>query len=120
MAHYIHLEIYKKTYDFLVYYSHLFVYFQKEYRYTIGEKIMNSIIEFIILIYKANSSNRNDQRLDLLKKMDEKMQYINVSLRLANSLKSISNEKYLNCANFTFEIEKQLTGWICYTTKQIV
>ena len=117
MAQYIHLDIYKKAYEFLVYYSCLLVHMQREYRYTIGEKLLNLIIEFIVSIYKANDAKTNIQRENAIKIMIEKIKQISITLRLVNSLKNISNEKYLNCCLFVEDIEKQLSGWLNYTSK---
>ena len=117
MAQYMHLDIYKKAYEFLVYYSCLLVHMQREYRYTIGEKLLNSIIEFIVSIYKANDAKTSTERVEAIKSMMEKIKQIGVSLRLVNSLKNISNEKYLNCCMHVEEIEKQLAGWLNYTSK---
>ena len=117
MAQYIHLDIYKKAYEFLVYYSCLLVHMQREYRYTIGEKLLNLIIEFIVSIYKANDAKTNIQRENAIRIMIEKIKQISITLRLVNSLKNISNEKYLNCCLFVEDIEKQLSGWLNYTSK---
>ena len=108
MAQYMHLDIYKKAYEFLVYYSCLLVHMQREYRYTIGEKLLNLIIEFIVSIYKANDAKTNTERAKAIRVMIEKIKQISVTLRLVNSLKNISNEKYLNCCLYVEDIEKQL------------
>jgi len=118
MAQYMHLEIYKKTFEFLKYYSHLFSNFQKEYRYTIGEKLLDRIIEFIVLIYNANDAKDNEVRFKILTDMKNKLQYINIGLRLSDALHCISSEKYENSIQFVFEIEKQLSGWIKYTNEK--
>lgn len=117
MAQYMHLDIYKKAYEFLVYYSCLLVHMQREYRYTIGEKLLNLIIEFIVSIYKANDAKTNTERAKAIRVMIEKIKQISVTLRLVNSLKNISNEKYLNCCLYVEDIEKQLSGWLNYTSK---
>ncbi len=117
MAQYMHLDIYKKAYEFLVYYSCLLIHMQREYRYTIGEKLLNLIIEFIVSIYKANDAKTNTQRAEAIRIMIEKIKQISVTLRLVNSLKNISNEKYLNCCLYVEDIEKQLSGWLNYTSK---
>ncbi len=117
MAQYMHLDVYKKAYEFLVYYSCLLIHMQREYRYTIGEKLLNLIIEFIVSIYKANDAKTNTARAAAIRVMIEKIKQISVTLRLVNSLKNISNEKYLNCCLYVEDIEKQLSGWLNYTSK---
>ena len=115
MAQYTHLNIYKTTYEFLVYYAHMFPHFQREFRYTIGEALLNHICDFILMIYKANSAKTNSERAEVLYIMQEQMELINVKLRLAQGVKSISIEKYNNCTKYTMEMEMQLSGWLSYT-----
>ncbi len=69
MAQYYHLNIYKTTYEFMVYYSRIFVHFQREYKFTIGEKLLDKIMQFTILIYKSNSAKSNFERAEFLKNM---------------------------------------------------
>lgn len=119
MAQYFHLNIYKTTFEFLVYYSKLFPNFQREYRYTIGEKLLETITSFIISIYKANGAKTHEDRLVLIDKMCEIMQYIIITLRLCCELKCISKEKYVHCCEYTQSIEKQLNGWLTYTNAKL-
>ncbi len=115
MAQYNHLNIYKASFDFLVGLSQQLKHFQREYRYTIGEKLTNNSIEFIALIYKANSAKISIKRQEYLEQMLEKLQYINILLRLSFELKNISNDKYIILAKNTQNIEKQLNGWLNQT-----
>jgi len=115
MAKYEHLNIYKTTYEFLVYFGQIFPHFQREFRYTIGEALLNHICDFILMIYKANSAKTSKDRAEILYKMQEQMELINVKMRLSQGVKSLSIEKYNNCTKYTMEIEMQLNGWLNYT-----
>lgn len=119
MAQYFHLNIYKTSFEFLAYYSKLFIHFQREYRYTIGEKLLEKITEFTILIYKANNCKTHKERYEYINEMCDIMQYINITLRLCCELKNISKEKYVHCLEYTQNIEKQLSGWAAYTNNQL-
>lgn len=119
MAQYYHLNIYKTSFEFLSYYSKLFIHFQREYRYTIGEKLLEKITEFTILIYKANGAKAQSERAKYINEMIDTMQYINITLRLCCELKNISKEKYVHCLEYTQNIEKQLSGWQTYTNNQL-
>ncbi len=101
MAQYNHLNIYKASFDFLVCLSRQLKHFQREFRYTIGEKLSNNSIEFIALIYKANSAKSSVLRKEYLENMLDKLQYINILLRLSSELKNISQEKYILLAKNT-------------------
>ena len=117
MADYHELNIYKKIYDFLIYYGQILKHFPREYRYTLGEKILDNMFELALFVYDANSDRKLEDRQLTLKKMELKLQYVNITLRLSHSLKCISNERYAKCSEFEDNISKQLMGWINYTEK---
>ncbi len=56
MAIYVHLPVYKASYDLLVEIFKFTKNFSKEYKYTIGEKLKNETTELITNIYRANST----------------------------------------------------------------
>lgn len=56
MAQYEHLPIYKLTYDLLIRTMTATKDFPREYKYTLGQKMKDEIIEPVVLIYKANSA----------------------------------------------------------------
>ncbi len=117
MAQYHHLKVYKKSFDFLVEITRQTAHFQRNFRYTLGEKLNNNSIEFIVYIYKANSAKSLNERTELIKELLEKLQYINVILRLSNELKNISKDKYIELTLITQDIEKQLNGWLTHSLK---
>ena len=117
LAQYYHLNVYKKSFDFLVELTRQTVHFQRDFRYTLGEKLNDSAIEFIVRIYKANSAQNLMERADFIKDMLERLQYINVVLRLSCELKNMSKDKYIGLASMTQDIEKQLNGWLSHSSK---
>ena len=119
MAQYHHLNIYKTAFDMLVYFAGLFTNFAREYKYTLAEQIMNNMIVFIVKIYSANNEKRSKERLDILYYMMEVLQTINVMLRLSMELRNLPEKKYNHLANFTDNLEKQLSGWINFTLKKL-
>lgn len=56
MAQYQHLPIYKQTYDLLLRTMTATKDFPREYKYTLGQKIKEELIELGVMIYRANSA----------------------------------------------------------------
>jgi len=56
MAQYQHLPIYKQTYDILLRTMTATKDFPREYKYTLGQKIKDELIELVVVIYRANSA----------------------------------------------------------------
>ena len=109
MAQYQHLPLYKTTYDLLMRLMHITKSFEREYKYTIGEKIQNHILEILLDIYRANGSkNKTEHLTNLL----EHVQMLNVLLRVSHDLKLIATEKYAEIILETASISKQATGWM--------
>jgi len=63
LAQYDELRVYKATYDLLLAIFNFTKEFSKEYKYTVGESLKKETIEFITLIYQANTRN---QKADVL------------------------------------------------------
>ena len=119
MAQYHHLNVYKKSFDFLSEITRQTIHFQRDFRYTLGEKLNNGGIDFIEWIYKANSAQNLKDRVQIIKELLEKLQYLNVILRLSYELKNISKDKYIGLTLMTQDIEKQLNGWLSHSSKSI-
>lgn len=119
MAQYEHLKLYKATFDFLLYFAKIMVNYQREYKYTIGERLMNTIVEAMVIIYKANSAKNKSARLEFISEVQEKVQYINILLRLSCGIMAISKDKYNVCCNYMMDIEMQLAGWKGYVIEKV-
>lgn len=117
MAQYHHLTVYKSAFDFLLKLTQATANFQKSYRYTLGEKLIKDTNEFIVLIYRANSAKTTFERVEVIKLLLEKLQTINISLRLCYELKNIPKGHYAQISEISQDIEKQLNGWFSHTDK---
>ena len=63
MAQYEHLPIYKQTYDILLRTMTATKDFPREYKYTLGQKIKDELIEMVVLIYRANSAKDKQEHI---------------------------------------------------------
>lgn len=64
MAQFQHLPIYRSSYQLLLEASLAIKSFPREYKYTLGQKMREEIIEVIVLVFKANSTKRKKDILD--------------------------------------------------------
>lgn len=67
MATYDNLPVYKTSYDLLLQIFEIIKKFEKQYKYTLWDKIKNEIIDLITSIYRANSNF--EERLKNIKKI---------------------------------------------------
>src|ERR1039457_1618200 len=62
MAQYQHLPIYKQTYDILLRTMTATKDSPREYKFTLGQKIKDELIELVVMIYRANSAADKTRR----------------------------------------------------------
>jgi len=108
MAIYDNLPVYKTSYDLLL---KIFIYFKdmnKEYKYTIGEKLKNETMELITNIYKANSVLKKENYIE---KARENIEVIRLYIRLTKDLKQLSVVKFIEINENIEFISKQLSHW---------
>ncbi len=119
MARYEHLKIYKAMFDFMVYYTKIMTNFQKDYKHTLGQRLLDTIADAIVEIYKINDVKDTEARLEHASLFQEKLQYINLYIRLAYGVHAINSDKYNNCCNLMLDVEKQLAGWKNYMQNKL-
>ena len=109
MARYIHLPIYKKSYDLLIEIFKITKEFTREYKYTIGEKLKDETMELIMQIYRANNQKDKGKNLEIIL---EKILIIELLLRLSRDIRVLSLKKYTRVIQITDEIARQTQGWL--------
>ena len=109
MAQYQHLSIYKSAYDLLVQLMQVTRDFPRDYKFSLGEKIQNTVIELLISIYKANSAV--DKKL-YIQEILQKVQFLNIYLRISCDIKILPNAKYCALIQIACSISKQAQGWL--------
>lgn len=109
MVLYNNLPVYKDSYDLLIQTFEVVKKFEKQYKYTLWDKIKNEIIELITSIYRANSSF--DTRLENIKKSREQIEVLKLYFRLSRDLKILSLNKYADLSLNIENLSKQLYAW---------
>lgn len=109
MVLYDNLPVYKDSYDLLIQTFEIVKTFDKQYKYTIWDKIKNEIIDLITSIYRANSSF--DTRLQNIKKSREQIEVLKLYFRLSRDLKIISLNKFADLILKIETLSKQLYAW---------
>jgi len=109
MTTYDNLPLYKTSYDLLLQIFEIVKKFEKQYKYTLWDKIKNEIIDLITSIYRANSSF--DKRLKNIKKAREQVEVLKLYLRLCKDLKILPIKIFAEVCMNTESIWKQLFSW---------
>ena len=103
MARYTHLPIYKLTYDLLLRIMVATKDFPRDYKYTLGQKMKDEVVELVVLIYRANSQeNRPSHIINIL----ERIQVVQLLVRLAHDMRILSRGHYVGLAEMTDKLRR--------------
>ena len=108
MATYDHLPVYKASYELLLEIFKFTRNFQREYKYTIGEKLKNETVDMITHIYRANSARVKTERIQQAR---ESLEVIRLYLRLLKDLNQIGLKRFVDINALIETVSRQLCGW---------
>ena len=108
MALHFETEIYKVAYDLL----NLIIDFAKnmprDFKATVGGKLRDECLDISTLIYRANVA---DDKTPYLSTLIERVQVIELLIRLSRDKKLISTGQYANAIELASSVGKQANGW---------
>lgn len=107
------IPIFTKTYEFYKNIYQVLKVFPKRDRYSLGQKIENIILEIFELLFTLNSLDKT-QKIEVLQKINTKVDLEKVMLRLAKDNNCIDSKKYLSLQENLQEIGRMTGGWIRY------
>jgi hypothetical protein len=116
MATYDNLPVYKSSYDLLLLTVNIIPHFRKSYKYTLGSKLQETLIELMSFIFQANC---NQSKSEHLQKARENVEIVRLLFRLSNDLKLIDLKKFVEVNVLIESISKQLVGWERSFSKKI-
>lgn len=92
---------------------HLIFKFPKHEKYSLGEKIENTILDGIELSVLASTSGKFDKE-KILQRLNCKIELLKILFRIILNCKIIDSRKYLEQESLLQEIGKMTQGWIKY------
>ena len=111
MAKYENLEIYKSAYDFVLELHKLYPNFNRKYKYSLCDKLINDATDVVVLIVEINNKREKEGEFEGL---ILKLERIQIQIRLLKSLNVIKTNTYLYLSKLLISIKKQLGGWKKY------
>lgn len=108
------IPIFTKLYELYKTLSETLPSFPKTQRYTLGQRLENTVIDILELLFAIPFS---PTRSAILEHMSIKLDLLKVLLRLAKDTQSISTNKYIELQIILQEIGKMLGGWMRATNQ---
>lgn len=116
MAVYTHLPVYEKTLRLLLDVVPCTMRMQRDYRYTMGEQLKRCIMDILILVFKANKTERKGEYISVAR---EKLVEVQIMMRVLNELRQISDKQFVMFAEMTESVSKQLSSWERYAASHL-
>ena len=108
MAQYKHLPIYHLTYEILQRVVKATKEFPRDFKFTLGQKMKDEVIEMVVLIYRANST---ENKSTVIESLLERLQVLELLVRLCHDFKIMSTKHYASIVEMTESLGKQAQGW---------
>lgn len=103
MALHIDTAIYKATYSLCQLVTQLVSNMPRNYKADFGAELRRRCMDLVMRVYEANTS---DERTDILRKMRQEVEAVNLSLRLSVDLRLISRGQYAQAIAITDSVGK--------------
>jgi len=108
MSRYVHLPIFQKGYDLNLEIYQTTHSFPREYKYSLGQKLKETVSELLDWIIIANS--KEDKEL-CFSEIKIRIERLRIHLRVSYDLKIITSKRIEFLNRILEEISKQVSGW---------
>lgn len=105
------IPVFQKTYDLYKSFYLIILDFPKKDRYTIGQRVENTILSLLEDIITASQLSKLE-KVPTLQKASIRLDVLKVLIRCCKDLKILDNKKYLIFESQVIEIGRMLGGWI--------
>ena len=105
-----HLPIYQLARDLTSLAADLTKNMPRDFKRTLGEKVLVECIDMSILIFRANVAE-GQGRLGFIQQLLERNQVVELILRLCVDRRLISQGQYARAIEITNSLGRQATGW---------
>jgi len=113
MAQIKHLPIYKTAYELLEIVVRVTKGFPRDFKYSLGEKIRNEVIDLVVFIFKANATKK--ERIEHAGRILERIEVIDLLVRLTKDLRIINIKQFSEIVFLSDSLGRQAQGWIKHT-----
>ena len=116
MARHEHLPIYKQSYELLQQAVQVTKDFPREFKFTVGQRLRDEILELLVLIYRANSQK---DKVLVITAILESLLVIELLIRLCHDMRILSKKHYAALVLLTESLARQAEGWKKSSTRVV-
>ena len=108
MALHTELPIYRKAYELLQVAVEITRNIPRDFKRLLSDKIRDECLEITVLIFRANVCR---DKVPHITDLIEKLQIVELTLRLACDMRLISKGQYAKAIKLTQDVGRQAGGW---------
>jgi len=101
-----------KMYDLIKYLLPVVNRFPKDYKFTLGDRITNLVLDLLERLIEAYYTTNHDSKINLLYKNNLQLERMRFLIRLAHDFKLFSNQRFGYISSLIDEIGKMNGGWL--------
>ena len=105
--------IYTKILNFQKYMYVAIHSFPKEYKFSLGQEIINKLWETMDISISANLAENKDKYVEIINLLNS-FDKLKVRIRMAHELKVINDKKYAYILKHAVSIEKDISSWLSW------
>jgi hypothetical protein len=114
-----HLPLYLKIYQFIKFLYEVVRNFSKQYKYTLGQNILDLVWKCLDLVLEINSLP-NQEKYQKLLKLSLIFDRLKIRLRMAQELNLISKKQFVHIQIYYIqEIGKMIGAWLKWSRQNI-
>jgi len=119
MSQYSQLPIYNSVFLLLKDLYEMVPKFAKQYKYLLGEKMLDYCVKTIILITQISEEKENEKRIIFVSKISDNINTLLIYTRLANELNQLGKEStYFYLSEKILDISNQTENWKKFLQKK--
>lgn len=103
------LSIIQKTYDLIQWYVPIVNRLPKNHKFTLGDRIINSLYNLLENLIKAKYS---EEKIEILKDLNTQLDILRYQTRLLFDFQLFSVKRYQYASQLINDIGMELGGWI--------
>ena len=119
MSNYEHLPLYLKIYQFVKFLYEMVRNFSKQYKYTLGQNILDLTWQCLDLVLEANALPNKEKHQKILE-LSIGFDKLKIRLRMAQELNLISQKQFVHIqVSYSKEIGEMIGGWLKWSGQNI-
>ena len=106
------IKVLPLLYNFIVWFSSKISQFPRKYKYTLGDRITNLVLDLLEQYIEAYYTGNANLKLEILYKNNLQIERLRFLIRLAHDFRLFSNQRFGYISGLIDEVGRMNGGWL--------